>query len=178
VGQEARRPLSGQLVSPDGLSSAEMDEFVRYAGGQHALLAPGETIFIPSVFWHYFDYLDTSMSLTLRWSHNPYFRFFHEKLHFDQNVQILVTRFLDPHRVDPEAQEAFREIQAEWQRPFESAVVKGDHMHQVVERIARRLRPDLCGGKYRRQVVDTLETKIREVGIVLGGYYPEMEKRI
>lgn len=166
------------LVSPEGLSAGEMDEFVEYVHGQQALLAEGETIFIPGMWWHYFDYLDTSMSLTLRWSHNRYLRFFHEKLHFDQNVQIIATRFIDPNRVDAEAVAAFAEIQDEWRRSFDTAVAKGDHMHGVVERIARRLRPDLCAGHYRRQVVDALETKIREVGILVGGYYPEMERRI
>jgi lysine-specific demethylase 8 len=166
------------LVSPDGLSEDEMDEFVNYVNGYQATLGEGETIFIPAMCWHYFDYLDTSMSLTLRWSNNRYLRFFHEKLHFDQNVQILATRFINPHRVDDEALAAFAEIQAEWAKPFDTAVRKGDHMHDVVERIARRLRPDLCRGKYRRRVVDALETKIREVGILVGGYYPEMQKRI
>jgi hypothetical protein len=169
---------NNSLVSPDGLSEAEMDEFVKYVNGYQAVLGEGETIFIPAMCWHYFDYLDTSMSLTMRWSHNRYLRFFHEKLHFDQNVQILATRFINPHEIDDDARAAFAEIEAEWRQPFASAVAKGDHMHLVVERIARRLRPDMCRGKYRRQVVEAIETKIREVGILVGGYYPEMEKRI
>ena len=39
---------------------------LQYAEGYRVILQPGETLFIPSAYWHYMRYLTPSISMTLR----------------------------------------------------------------------------------------------------------------
>jgi Cupin-like domain len=50
------------------LDPAELEHFVRYAGGHLDILAPGETLFIPATWWHYLYYIDTAMSVNFRFA--------------------------------------------------------------------------------------------------------------
>jgi hypothetical protein len=50
------------------LGPAELEHFVRYAGGFIDLISPGETLFIPATWWHYLYYDDTAMSVNFRFA--------------------------------------------------------------------------------------------------------------
>jgi len=45
--------------------------FAREVGAFDTVLGPGETVFIPTGWWHYIDYLDTAMSFNVRLGRSP-----------------------------------------------------------------------------------------------------------
>ncbi len=50
------------------LDAPDFDQFPAFAGahGGELVLAPGETLFLPSGFWHEFNYLDAGFGISLR----------------------------------------------------------------------------------------------------------------
>lgn len=65
--------LYKQPFSITSLEAIEMDKpdfekypALQYASGSHTILEHGETLFIPSEYWHFIRYLTPSLSITLR----------------------------------------------------------------------------------------------------------------
>jgi hypothetical protein len=52
-------------------SREAQDDLLRYAGGLRGDLAPGETLFIPPLWWHYIEYATDSLSFSIRASSAP-----------------------------------------------------------------------------------------------------------
>lgn len=50
------------------LSQPDLEKYplLKNAKGYECILNPGETLFMPSGYWHYIDYIDTGFSLSLR----------------------------------------------------------------------------------------------------------------
>ena len=54
------------LTTPVNVTEAERDRFVRYVDGYQCLVRGGDALFFPALWWHYFDYNQMSMALTMR----------------------------------------------------------------------------------------------------------------
>lgn len=59
------RDANGRVYLED-LAPEERDTFLRYAGAWDTVLAPGETLLMPAMAWHYVEYVDTGMSVSYR----------------------------------------------------------------------------------------------------------------
>jgi hypothetical protein len=46
-------------------------QLLRFADGHDCLLQPGETLYIPPLWWHYVDYVSDSISISWRTAHTP-----------------------------------------------------------------------------------------------------------
>jgi hypothetical protein len=68
------RDANGRVFLENFPSEPARDAFLRYVQASETLLHPGETLFIPTLHWHYIEYVDLSMSLTYRLGRNPYNR--------------------------------------------------------------------------------------------------------
>lgn len=150
------RDANGRVYLQTVPSEAERDAFLRYAGASDCILRPGETLFMPALYWHYVEYCDTALSVTYRLGRNrlnralsalfpqptvilqavaarltdePRFAHEHPALHAD------LTQLLDSH-APPE------HVQPLLDRAF--AALTGDSAHSV--RAAREL--------YRRSLAE------------------------
>lgn len=113
-------PLKNHCAaSPAALAADELDRFVRYVDGHHALLHPGEAVFMPAGIWHYFEYLQTSMAITLRFHRNPYLAWIAENLPHDYRTGALAQRFVDDRSLSAQHYQVFDELQITANSPFE-----------------------------------------------------------
>jgi hypothetical protein len=157
-------------ISPAGISDAEKDEFVRYVGGYQCLLRGGETIFMPALIWHYLEYVDTSMSLSMRFWRNPYSRFLAEECHPDYHLQAFAWRLIDPASIEPDDELAFRQIEELARKPLSSPAEKGQQMQALYEEIYARRCGDQPRGRYARPFVDELAGMIQQIEFDMGPY--------
>jgi hypothetical protein len=89
-------------VRLENMTEAEKAAFSEFAGGYRpTVIGAGDTLYIPPLFWHYVDYLDTSMSIAIRFGRNPYGDFIAEHLHMDTDMQRLALATLDEASVPP-----------------------------------------------------------------------------
>lgn len=50
----------------ENLDEAELDGFIAFTNAQAVVLEPGDSLFVPAVFWHYVRYLELAMTVTHR----------------------------------------------------------------------------------------------------------------
>jgi hypothetical protein len=56
----------------ENLDEEQKLEFARLVGAYDTVLQPGETLLIPTAWWHYIDYVDTGMSFNIRLAPTDY----------------------------------------------------------------------------------------------------------
>ena len=56
----------------ENFSAKDRVAFLEFTGGQEVLLEQGDCMFVPLMCWHYVDYLDDSMSISLRFRRPNY----------------------------------------------------------------------------------------------------------
>lgn len=76
------------------LSQADRHALVEEAQGYHAIVEPGEALYMPMLIWHHVEYLEDAMSINLRFGRNRLGRFlcidnFHQD-YFVQNFSALL----------------------------------------------------------------------------------------
>jgi hypothetical protein len=105
----------------DHFSPADLDAFLRYVDAWDCVLEPGETLLTPTTTWHYIEYLDVALSVTLRMARNRYLQFLAEALPtMSVEVQALAGCFRDADTVGPAEADAFARLYAEVARPRRS----------------------------------------------------------
>ncbi len=65
---------------PGEMPADEYLDLLRYCGGFDTVLEPGETIYIPSLAWHYFEYPELSLAFAFKLGRTPYVRFIWDHL--------------------------------------------------------------------------------------------------
>lgn len=161
---------NNSAISPEGISDLEKDEFVRYVGGYQCLLHGGETIFMPALIWHYLEYVDTSMGLSMRFWRNRYSRVLAEKCHPDFHLQAFAWKLVDAAGITADDEHAFQQIEALTHRSFASPREKGQRMQALYEEIYARLCSDQPRGQYARPFVDELAGVIQQIEFDMGPY--------
>lgn len=153
------------VISPQGVPEADRDAFVRFAGGYQCMLHAGEALLMPALMWHYFEYVDTSMALTMRYRRNRYTRFFGDLMHYDYRVQALAWHFVDERAVGPQLQEVFAEVEEVYRRPSRGPIEKGEELQQLVERLHERICAPASPGTYSRAFLEALRRAVRDLEI-------------
>ncbi|MBI5367924.1 MAG: cupin-like domain-containing protein [Planctomycetes bacterium] len=106
-------PRAAEQFKPTGIDSdlavqdltdAGKRRFLVKHGGFECVLAPGETLFIPKLWWHYLDNLETAMSFGVRFHLSPY-DWLLSMLEPDYRLQEVAGRLTSPdgrRLVDPD----------------------------------------------------------------------------
>jgi hypothetical protein len=162
---------NNSVMSPEGMTEEESDRFVRYCDGWQAVVGTGETLLIPAAMWHYFEYLDTSMALTMRFARNKYTATFAENCHMDYHLQALVTRFIDERAVDDQRLRAYAEINDVLKMPMDSPLARGALMQQTYERLYAELCGDSLQGTLARPFLKEFSDTVRRADIAIGQLY-------
>jgi hypothetical protein len=124
-------------ISIEHMSPAERACFFEHTGAMEMMLQPGETAFIPALYWHYVDYVDTGMSFSVRFGRNRYTRFFATNLTNDYRVQALGA--LLSGRSRPElGDEIVREILETLAAPAATPLARHRALRSTLERLWRR----------------------------------------
>lgn len=158
-------PRSGKKLNPVGgqssfflenFSEAEKQAFIDYTEGRECVLHPGETIFVPSLSWHYVEYLDAALSLSIRFGRNKYTHFLATKMHVDMYVQNVSAKMVDEAVVEREYLDIFCEIEDAYYKKYESKMEKYKQMSQLFQDIYARICTDAIQGYYSFTNFDAL----------------------
>jgi lysine-specific demethylase 8 len=156
--------LVGRKVLPfgsfGGLAIQEMPEdektrLVAYLGGSDTLLHPGETLFIPALAWHYVEYVDTGMSVSLRFGRGELDRLVAEQVFHDlyvQNVGTVALRSGLPADLE-------QRIRGAVARSYPSPAEKYRCLKRLFQDLFQLLCPDAYAG--RHAVPDTARLEER-----------------
>jgi lysine-specific demethylase 8 len=79
------------------MSLEEKLSLVELADGYHAVLEPGETIYIPMLMWHHLEYIDDAMSFSIRFGRTRIGRFLSlDNFHRDPYIQNIASKMVGP----------------------------------------------------------------------------------
>jgi len=93
------RDANGRAYLQTFPDESARDAFLTYLNAKDCLLHPGETLFIPALFWHYIEYRDTSLSVTYRLARNRYNQGLAELFPLpDAILQRVAARLVDAER--------------------------------------------------------------------------------
>ncbi len=87
-------------VSLAGMSDAERQAFLVWAGGMEHTMLPGEAIFMPAFIWHHFEYLEPAVSITFRFGGvvDQDAQALIHTMHHDRHMQSILAGTRDPER--------------------------------------------------------------------------------
>jgi lysine-specific demethylase 8 len=112
-GPYTRPSLSGLYL--EHMSLEEKLALVGRAHGYHAVLEPGETIYIPMLMWHHVEYVDDAMSFSVRFGRTRFGRFLSlDNFHRDPFIQNVAATMVG----DEAALAAFEPIVDEIKRAY------------------------------------------------------------
>jgi hypothetical protein len=136
-------PWSAGVFLED-MTREERLALVERVGGHHAVLQPGEAVYMPKLVWHYLDYTDDAMSLNLRFRRNRYGRFLCvDNFHRDSYIQNFASRLTGDTALDSKFEPAMRAIVSEYLRPSGSLHEKVRRMRDLFRDICQQLLPDI-----------------------------------
>ncbi|HVG18514.1 MAG TPA: cupin-like domain-containing protein [Blastocatellia bacterium] len=142
-------PVGGQSTFfLENMSEAEKQKFIEYTEGRECVLQPGETLFVPSLSWHYVEYLDAALSLSMRFGRNKYTHFLATKMHVDMYVQNVSAKMVDEAVVERQYLDVFREIEDAYYKSYESKMEKYKRMNELFQDIYSRICTDAVQGLY------------------------------
>lgn len=129
--------FSGLFV--ERFAPEDREALLDYVRAYDCVLDPGDALFIPMMMWHQVSYLDTAMSVSLRFARGDIGRFLAERFHYDHHLQSLAVWL----SVEPEASPLRVEIVAALfeadARSFASPDAKYAHMKELFRRLSARI---------------------------------------
>jgi hypothetical protein len=130
-------------------SPADLVAFLRYVDAWDCVLEPGETLLTPATAWHYIEYVDVALSVTLRLARNRYLRFLAETAPMPSvELQAFASLFRDDSRVGPEAAAAFAEFVAAANRRYRSWDLRAATLDRLCVELCARLGLPIAGAAY------------------------------
>jgi hypothetical protein len=126
--------LNVGTVSLLELDDAERSALVARLGGSVWEVDPGETLYMPPLYWHHVEYLDTSMSFGLRFG-RPRFADFLVKLHPSSRLQQVAFEMLRAG-VDGPSGRAYRRLRRAYRRNFPDPRRKYEALEAILEELA------------------------------------------
>lgn len=165
-------PISNTVaLSPEGLSERELDDFVRSVGGMHAVLKPGDTLFLPALIWHGFQYLDTTMAITLRFHRNQANTWLAENTHRDFHFQALGWHLVNDQAADPRWRQLFDTVVEAHRTLPGTANERAEALQALVETEHAARCTSCLRGEYVRGFYDVLRKSVRTLEVVGSGLY-------
>lgn len=130
----------------DAYGDDDRRRFLAFLNARETVLAPGEALFIPALYWHELDYLDTTLSITLRLGREPALarlaatipRLWPAEIALVQGIAARCVGRDEPH---PRL--------AELRAAFDAACTRDDDNARFVE-VLRAVHAELCPGRLAR----------------------------
>jgi hypothetical protein len=107
-----------------------------------------EALFMPGLIWHYMEYLEHTMAVSLNFGRNQYNRFFGTKLHPDLHLQNIGVHFFNEEAISPLLKSAFKAIENEYFQNPATGHAKYKAMQNLFETVYAELCTDAIQGRY------------------------------
>jgi Cupin-like domain len=124
------------------MSKRERRAFLRYVGGDEYLVRPGQAIYMPALFWHYVEYVETSLSVHFRFGQTRYGRFFEQFVHRSMYTQNVAARFLDERFAAGPGRGVMRTIRRAVADTYPSDRARYLHIEKLFKSLYQELCPD------------------------------------
>ena len=122
------------------MSERERRAFLRYVGGYECLVRPGQTIFMPALFWHYVEYVETSLSVHFRFGQTRHGRFFADFVHRSMYPQNVAACFQDERFAAGPGHKVMRRL-----RRAVAATYRNDRERYLyIEKLCKEIYQQLC----------------------------------
>ena len=140
-GPFTRPSLSGLYL--ENMNLEEKLSLVDVADGYHAVLEPGETIYIPMLMWHHLEYVDDAMSFNIRFGRNRFGRFLSlDHFHRDPFIQNVASRMVGSEDVLRTFDPIVEEIKAEYTKAAPDMKQRVRGMRVLFRGLCARLAPE------------------------------------
>src|SRR5262249_6921547 len=140
-GPYSRPSLAGVYL--EDMSLEEKLDWVERAGGYHAVLEPGETVYIPMLMWHHLEYMDDAMSFNYRFGRSRYGRFLSvDNFHRDPYIQNVAAKMVGPDDVLRGFEPVIDEIAAAYVEPTTDVRHKVRDMRGLFRRLCADIAPE------------------------------------
>ena len=134
------------------------------ADGFDGTMQPGETVYIPMLWWHYLEYTDTGMSINFRFGRNALGRFLCvDNFHRDYYVQNVASKMVDAASASIRYGESIQRIKSTLLAPSSSRTDKVRQVRGLFKELCCEIAPEAAPESYCTPEHDELEvTKIGE----------------
>ncbi|GEM_PF-2156327 len=146
-------------------SEREKKRFLKYFHAYETVLNPGDTVYIPKLWWHYTEYLDFGMTFNVRFGRTPYDQLLATlpRHYYLQNISLRLVNDRTGATLDGDViDQIFRAYFSDYPSP----AVRRDKMVELYGRLYRRLCPDSLQGTYISRDFDpalpATEKKVRK----------------
>jgi hypothetical protein len=128
----------------ENLAEADKTAFMQYTQAWDTLLYPGETIYMPAMYWHYIEYLEPALSVGYRLGRNSY----NQRLAAlfpapSVDVQALAIALIDPRKAQAEYSEWLEQLEATAQ----AAIDKPLEQSSALEHLCFKIRQQYLGSE-------------------------------
>ena len=138
-------------ISPwllQNFSEADRLAFLEFAGGQEVVLDTGDCMYVPSYSWHYADYVEDCMSISLRFRRSNITTTLANAFFPDMYLQGIASKMSDIERAKHEHADLLEEITAASNRPYPDGKAKVQAMRALSVDVYRRLYPEASKNLY------------------------------
>jgi lysine-specific demethylase 8 len=146
------RTLDGPFTRPslaglylEDMSVDEKLEQVELADGYHTILEPGETIYIPMLMWHHLEYVEDSMSFSVRFGRNRFGRFLSlDNFHRDPYIQNVGSKFVCRDDELPTLEPVISAIMTAYAKVAPDMRQKVREMRMTFRELCAQVAPEAC----------------------------------
>lgn len=131
----------------ENFTDRDREDFLRFTGGKEIILEAGECVYVPSLSWHYVDYIEDSMSISLRFRRSNYVTRLVNILFPDMYLQGIAYKFADP-KVAAANLESLEALEAIWAEDIVDGREKVQKIREKAKEIYNQFYPDAPKGDY------------------------------
>lgn len=129
-------------------SEADRKAFLDFTGGSEVVLEPGDAYFVPLLSWHAVDYLEDSMSISLRFRRPQPVTTLVNTLFPDLFLQGIAAKLADPARAEDDLKPVLRRIEKALAERHENGRDLVSHRRNLAREIHRELYPSFPDSPY------------------------------
>lgn len=139
--------MNFSALALQGYRGTERQRFLDYHHASVAVLHPGDTLFIPKLWWHYVEYLDFGMGFNVRFGRTPHGRIL-AALPIHHCLQNLSGAIVDDGAATLRHPEAFERILLSYFSPATTPFARYRRLLAVYDDLYGSLCPDAPQGSY------------------------------
>lgn len=126
--------------SLENFTDEDRKAFLDFTGGCEVILEAGECMYVPALSWHYVDYIEDSMSVSLRFRRSDYITRLANICFPDLYYQGIGYKFSHPE--DAKKNEPLlHKLEAQWDKFYEDGVQKVNDARALAKDIYQQLYP-------------------------------------